>query len=108
MYADRMTPSMMAAIGETQRRRKLQDAYNKEHGIEPKTVIKAVRDLVSGGETEDAPRDFDFTAKQMTGAERAQVIARLEKEMREAAKLLEFEYAARLRDQIIQLQGKQG
>ena len=108
MYADRMTPSMMAAIGETQRRRKLQDAYNKEHGIEPKTVIKAVRDLVSGGETEEAPRDFDFTAKQMTGAERAQVIARLEKEMREAAKLLEFEYAARLRDQIIQLQGKQG
>ena len=106
MYADRMTPSMMAAIGETERRRKLQDEFNKAHGIVPKTVIKSIRDLVSMGEGEEGPKDFDFSAKQMTKAQRLEAIARLEKEMREAAKLLEFEYAAELRDRIIKLRGE--
>jgi len=106
MYADRMTPSMMAAIGETQRRRKIQDEFNKAHGIVPKTVIKSVRDLVSMGESGESVRDFDFNAKQMTKAQRAEAIARLEKEMKEAAKLLEFEYAAQLRDRIIKLRGE--
>ena len=106
MYADRMTPSMMAAIGETERRRKLQDEFNKAHGIVPKTVIKSIRDLVSMGEGEEGAKDFDFNAKQMTKAQRLEAIAKLEKEMKEAAKLLEFEYAAELRDRIIQLRGE--
>ena len=106
MYADRMTPSMMAAIGETERRRKLQDEFNKAHGIVPKTVIKSIRDLVSMGEGEESPKDFDFSAKQMTKAQRLEAIAKLEKEMKEAAKLLEFEYAAELRDRIIKLRGE--
>ena len=106
MYADRMTPSMMAAIGETERRRKLQDEFNKAHGIVPKTVIKSIRDLVSMGEGEEGAKDFDFNTKQMTKAQRLEAIAKLEKEMKEAAKLLEFEYAAELRDRIIQLRGE--
>jgi len=106
MYADSMTPSMMAAIGETERRRKLQDEFNKAHGIVPKTVIKSVRDLVSMGESGEGGKDFDFNAKQMTKAQRMEAIAKLEKEMREAAKLLEFEYAAELRDRIIKLRGE--
>ena len=106
MYADAMTPSMMAAIGETERRRKLQDEFNKAHGIVPKTVIKSIRDLVSMGESGEDVKDFDFNVKQMTKAQRMEAIAKLEKEMREAAKLLEFEYAAELRDRIIRLREK--
>jgi len=106
MYADTVTPSMARAIDETQRRRKIQDEYNKAHGIVPKTIIKSVRDLVSGSETEDPPKDFDFNAKQMTKAQKAEAIAKLEKEMKEAAKMLEFEYAAILRDKIIKLRGE--
>jgi len=106
MYADTVTPSMARAIDETQRRRKIQDEYNKANGIVPKTIIKSVRDLVSGSETEEAPRDFDFNAKQMTKAQKAEAIAKLEKEMKEAAKMLEFEYAAILRDKIIKLRGE--
>ena len=106
MYADKMTPSMMAAIGETERRRKLQDRFNKEHGIVPKTVIKSIRDLVSNGEGEENPKEFDFNAKQMTKPQRLEAIAKLEKEMREASKMLEFEYAAVLRDRIIKLRGE--
>ena len=106
MYADKMTPSMMAAIGETERRRKLQDRFNKEHGIVPKTVIKSIRDLVSNGEGEENPKEFDFNAKQMTKPQRLEAIAKLEKEMREASKMLGFEYAAVLRDRIIKLRGE--
>lgn len=103
MYADRVTPSMQAAISETKRRRQIQDAYNKAHGIEPKTVIKSVRDLIeiSSSTREKKGRN----GIKMTKAEKEKEIARLEKQMKEAARMMEYEYAAVLRDQIIQLRG---
>ena len=107
MYADTITPSMRRAMDETQRRREKQDAYNKAHGIVPKTVIKAVRDLLdisAQGEEDSAVRRGEV--KSLTKAQRAEKIAQLEKQMREAAKMLEFELAAALRDQIIELRGK--
>ncbi|WP_186565142.1 excinuclease ABC subunit UvrB [Lawsonibacter celer] len=104
MYADRVTPSMRRAIDETERRREKQDAFNKAHGIVPKTIIKSVRDLVNL-EAEE-PGAYDFNARQMTKAQRLEAIAKLEKEMKEASKMLEFEYAAVLRDRIIQLRGE--
>ena len=105
LYADSVTPSMARAMEETERRRGIQDAYNQEHGIVPKTIVKSVRNLVdlSGGKEE---KEYNFDEKQLTKAQRLELIAKLEKQMREAAKLLEFEYAAELRDQIIKLQGK--
>lgn len=107
MYADHTTPSMTRAIEETKRRRALQDEFNQANGIVPKTIIKSIRDLVSSGETEgeDGPKEFDFHAKQMTKPQRLEAIAKMEKEMREASKMLEFEYAALLRDKIIKLKG---
>ena len=103
MYADNMTPSMQAAIDETARRREIQDAYNKANGIVPKTVIKSVRDLIeiSSPTAERKGRN----GVKMTRAEKEKEIARLEKQMREAAKMMEYEYAALLRDQIIELRG---
>ena len=104
MYADRITPSMQAAISETERRRKIQDEYNQLHGIEPKTVIKSIRDLIeiSSPTAERKGR----TGVKMTKAEKEKEIARLEKQMKEAARMMEYEYAAVLRDQIIELRGK--
>ena len=103
MYADNVTASMRAAITETERRRKIQDDYNKEHGITPKTVIKSVRDLIEISST-TAERKGRSGVK-MTKAEKEKEIARLEKQMKEAAKMMEYEYAAVLRDQIIELRG---
>jgi len=103
LYADTITPSMARAMAETERRRSIQDAFNQEHGIVPKTVQKSVRELVSvAQEAEETTK----RAKKMTDGERKAAIARLEKEMKEAARMLEFELAAQLRDQIIQLKGK--
>jgi len=104
MYADNITPSMRAALDETARRREIQDAYNKEHGIVPKTVIKSVRDLIeiSSPTAERKGR----SGVKMTKAEKEREIARLEKQMKEAARMMEYEYAAVLRDQIIELRGK--
>ena len=104
MYADTVTPSMRAAIDETERRREKQDAFNRAHGIVPKTIIKSVRELVNLGGEE--PKEFDADEKQLTKPQRLELIAKLEKEMREASKLLEFEYAAELRDRIIKLRGE--
>ena len=107
MYADTITPSMRRAIDETERRREKQDAYNKAHGIVPKTVIKSVRnllDLTAQDDGDTAERRGEVAG--LTKQQKAERIARLEKEMREAAKLLEFELAAALRDQIIELRGK--
>ena len=101
MYADRITPAMDYAIGETERRRKLQQAYNEKMGIEPKTIIKSVRELIEISRTVEVTRD----GRKMTKNEREKEIARLEKEMKNAAKMMEFEYAAILRDQIIELRG---
>ena len=103
MYADRITPAMDYAITETQRRRELQQAYNEAHGIVPKTIIKSVRELIEISRTVDVEKD----GKKLTKNEREAEIARLEKEMKQAAKMMEFEYAAVLRDQIIKLRGSE-
>ena len=104
MYADKVTAAMAACIEETERRRGIQDAYNRAHGIVPKTVKKDIRELIEISRTES-----EATGKgglKLTKAEREKEIARLEKEMRAAAKMMEFEYAAVLRDRIIELRGK--
>ena len=104
MYADKITPAMRAAIDETERRRAIQDAYNKTHGIVPKTIIKDVRELIeiTQAEGEAAKKN----GVKMTKAEREREIAKLEKEMRAAARMMEYEYAAVLRDRIIELRGE--
>ena len=106
MYADTVTPSMRRAIDETERRREKQAAFNQAHGIVPKTVIKSVRDLMSISAGDGDPAERRGEVQGLTKQQKAERIAKLEKEMREAAKLLEFELAAALRDQIIELRGK--
>ncbi len=103
MYADSVTGSMERAIRETERRRALQLAYNAEHGIVPKTIVKEVRAVL-----EIASRDTTdkATAKKLTKAEREAMIRDLTAQMKEAAKLLEFEHAAYLRDKIKELRSK--
>ena len=103
MYADAITPSMRRAIDETERRRAKQDAFNQEHGIVPKTVIKSVRDVI---DLSDEKGELPHSKKALSKKEREDAIAKLEKEMREASKRLEFEYAAVLRDRIIELRGQ--
>ena len=104
LYADTVTPSMRRAMDETERRRAKQDAYNKAHGITPQTVIKSVRDVIDLSNSET--KEFDINEKQLTKIQRMELIAKLEKQMKEAAKMLEFEYAAQLRDRIIKLRGE--
>ena len=100
MYADSVTPSMERAITETERRRKIQSEYNKEHGIVPKTIIKDVRDVL---EISSKRTDLEKNFKRMSRLEREQTIKALTAEMRAAAKILEFEHAAYLRDKIEKL-----
>ena len=104
LYADTVTPSMRAAITETERRRKKQDAYNKAHGIVPQTIRKSVRKVLEISHS--AEEEKTTARRKLTDAEREATIRRLEKEMKEASKMLEFEYAALLRDQIIELRGQ--
>ena len=104
LYADTVTPSMARAMAETERRREKQDAYNKANGIVPKTIIKSVRDMMVLNPEEKA--EPDVYDRQLTKQQRAELIFKLEKQMKEAAKMLEFEVAAALRDQIIQLRGQ--
>ena len=108
LYADTITPSMRRAMDETQRRREKQNAFNKAHGIVPRTIIKSVRDLLDISAQDDSKTDAQRRGeiKSMTKQQKAEQIARLEKQMKEAAKMLEFELAAALRDQIIELRGK--
>ena len=106
MYADEMTPSMRAAIDETERRRTIQDNFNKEHGIVPRTIIKGVREVLEISKTAEGDTGGKGKRRKLSDQERAAEIARLEKEMKEAAKMLEFEYAAVLRDRIIELRGE--
>lgn len=101
MYADTITRSMDMAIQETSRRREIQDAYNQANGIVPKTIIKSVRDLIEIS-SQTAERKGRAGIK-MTKAEKEKEILRLEKQMKEAARMMEYEYAAVLRDQIIEL-----
>ncbi len=104
MYADSVTGSMERAIMETERRRSLQMAYNKEHGIVPKTIIKEIRDVL---EITSKPNLESKTSKKnMSAAEKQQLIDRLTVEMKNAAKMLEFEHAAYLRDKIHELKGE--
>ena len=100
MYADSVTPSMERAIVETERRRKKQIAYNEEHGIVPKTIIKGVRDVIEITSKKD---NSDKPIKKMSKKEREAMIVRLTAEMKAAAKILEFEHAAYLRDKINKL-----
>ena len=106
MYADEITPSMRAAIDETERRRKIQDAYNQAHGIVPKTIVKDVREILEISKTAEEETGKSRKKRKLSDQERAAEIAKLEKEMKEASKMLEFEYAAVLRDRIIELQGQ--
>jgi len=106
LYADRVTDSMARAIGETDRRRKRQNEFNLEHGITPQTIIKGVRDVIEATSKVAEARavyDADGKKKKLTKKEIKQTLARLEKQMRESAKRLEFEQAAQLRDAIIEL-----
>ena len=102
MYADSVTPSMERAITETERRRAIQQAYNEANGITPQTIIKDVHEII---EMSQKPDSKDKPIKQMSRAEREELITRLTREMKQAAKLLEFEHAARLRDRINKLRG---
>ena len=102
MYADTVTGSMERAITETERRRSIQTAYNTEHGITPKTIIKNVRDVL---EITSKPKlEKKLNKKKMSVSEKQQLIDKLTAEMKNAAKLLEFEHAAYLRDKIKELQ----
>ena len=100
MYADEVTRSMEKAIYETERRRAIQQKYNEEHGIIPKTIIKKVSDIIEISTHSD---DGKKSKKKLTKAEREKLIEQLTKEMKAAAKLLEFEHAALLRDKIKKL-----
>ena len=102
MYADSVTPSMERAIGETMRRREIQQKYNEEHGIVPKTIIKDVHEILEISDN-DVSDDIDIRYKNMSSEQRYETINALTLEMREAAKMLEFEHAAFLRDKIEKL-----
>ncbi len=104
MYADSVTPSMESAIRETERRRKLQTAYNKEHGIVPKTIVKPVAEILEISTPKDESKPH--RKQKFSPDEKKRVIAQLTREMKDAAKLLEFEHAAYLRDKIKKLESE--
>ncbi|MDA2491019.1 excinuclease ABC subunit B [Bacillus cereus] len=107
MYADRITKSMGIAIEETMRRRSIQEAYNEEHGITPKTIQKGVRDVIRATTAAEETETYEATpAKKMTKKEREKTIAKMEAEMKEAAKALDFERAAELRDLLLELKAE--
>lgn len=109
MYADTVTDSMRAAIDETKRRRAIQEAYNKEHGITPKTIIKPIQEVIKAVkpvEDEQADKGAEFTSKDFAALDKeaqAQMIAELTEQMKAAAKRLDFEQAATLRDTVMEL-----
>nr|WP_294669319.1 excinuclease ABC subunit UvrB [uncultured Ruminococcus sp.] len=103
MYADTVTPSMESAIRETTRRREIQQQYNKDHNITPKTIKKKVADVL---EISTRKEEKDFNSKKLTKGEKKKLIEQLTKEMKAAAKLLEFEHAAYIRDKINKLKGE--
>jgi len=110
MYADKITNSMEIAINETKRRREQQEAYNDKHGITPKTINKKIRDVIRA--THAAEEQEEYQAKEepklskMTKKEREKVIAQMENDMKEAAKALDFERAAELRDLLLELKSE--
>lgn len=106
MYADKITDSMKYAIDETNRRRTIQEAYNKEHGITPKTIHKNIRDLIAITHAVEKEETTQTDFKQMTVQQRREAIEVMELEMRAAAKDLNFEKAAQLRDMILELRAQ--
>jgi excinuclease ABC subunit B len=108
MYADKITKSMDIAINETKRRRETQIAYNEEHGITPQTIQKKVRDSIRATMVAEDEEQYENRPdlKKMTKRERAEVIENMEREMKEAAKALDFERAAQLRDTILELKAE--
>lgn len=109
MYADKITDSMKAAINETKRRRSIQEKYNQEHGITPKTIIKPIRDNISAiveDNNKDQITTENFDYNKLNKKERKEIINRLKKQMQEAAKKLDFETAAELRDTILELEAQ--
>ncbi|MFJ8530544.1 excinuclease ABC subunit B [Bacillus sp. NPDC094106] len=107
MYADRITKSMGIAIEETQRRRQKQEAYNEEHGITPRTIQKEVRGVIRATTAAESAEVYEAApAKKMTKKEREKTIAKMEAEMKEAAKALDFERAAELRDLLLELKAE--
>ncbi|MBE9390112.1 excinuclease ABC subunit UvrB [Vagococcus salmoninarum] len=107
MYADKITDSMQKAIDETARRRTIQEAYNEKHGIVPTTIIKEVRDLIRITKVAEDDAEYDLAKdyRNLSKAEKDEVLMRLEKEMKDAAKALDFERAATLRDTVLELKG---
>lgn len=117
LYADKITDSMFMAISETNRRRELQMKYNEDHGITPVTIFKEVRDVLDtitqvgedvGIEPQKMEKLLDNRVEKLSGAEMQALAKRLEKEMKQAARTLDFEEAARLRDILVMLRGKMG
>lgn len=107
MYADKMTDSMTKAIEETARRRAIQETYNKEHGITPITIKKEIRDLIRISKVAEAQEEYDVSSiTELSKEEKEQLLLKLEKEMRDAAKALDFETAATLRDTILELKAE--
>jgi excinuclease ABC subunit B len=108
MYADTITKSMEIAINETKRRRKIQEEYNKKHGIVPQTIRKEIRDVIRATYAAEEPQKYETVPKvsKMTKKEREKLIENLEKEMKEMAKALNFERAAELRDLILELKAE--
>ena len=105
LYADKITAAMRAAMDETARRRQIQQAYNEKHGIVPKTIVKSVRELIEISAA-PTPERAGKSGVKMTKKELEREIEKLEQKMREAARMMEYEYAAVLRDEIIRLRGE--
>ena len=103
MYADTVTDSMKAAIDETRRRREIQMQYNEEHGITPKTIIKPIHDVVRSKETKEMTAAYMKKKNKMGKKDKTKMLENIEKEMKEAARVLDFERAAQLRDILIEL-----
>lgn len=108
MYGDKITDSMAKAIQETERRRRIQMAYNEKHGITPQTIQKKVRDVIEATKVAEQKTEYlaDIKQTKMSKKDRMSLIERLEKEMKEAAKNLQFERAAELRDAVLELKAE--
>ena len=103
MYGDNITDSMQKAIDETNRRRTIQEKFNAEHGIVPTTIRKEIREAIHSRETHEMAMKYMSKKLRKNAREQEELIKRLEKEMREAARILDFERAAELRDMIMEL-----